>query len=103
MIYCTPHVHHGPCHNVLFCCDDVCIKTYVELFALSSVLLKYLRAFIYIYVSVENLALFMFMEVLSVMFYLYRSSIIGDPASDNIGQCELCPSTSTSSAFALKV
>ena len=27
------------------------------------------------------------------MFYLYRSSIIGDPVSDNIGLCELCPST----------
>ena len=31
-------------------------------------------------------------KVLSVMFYLYRSSIIGDPASD-IKLCELCPST----------
>ena len=28
------------------------------------------------------------------MFYLYWSSIIGDPASNNIGLCELCPSTS---------
>ena len=33
------HVHHGPCHNVLFCCDEGS-KMYqnVDFFALSSVI-----------------------------------------------------------------
>ena len=44
------HIHHGPCHNVLFCCNEGS-NMYVSkrrIFCTFKCHLKYLRAFVYL-------------------------------------------------------